>query len=139
MIVSSSLSSMKMSFSPRSGRRGLDIFPCLLRRQSSVVRHCQNEGTTIRRFVQASWHLGNEAYSQVRIVSWTAVASVGPPSRALPAHSTKGANTKKNLGKYQLSTQGMADGGAHRHLAFGSCYSSALPGAIFLWPFRLFS
>ncbi len=36
-------------------------------------------------------------------------------------------------------SQGMADGGAHRHLAFGSCFSPAMLWAIFLWPFRPFS
>ena len=44
----------------------------------------------------------------------------------------------ENLYKHGSSTQGMAGGGAHGHLAFGSCYSSALPWAILRWPFRPF-
>jgi hypothetical protein len=39
---------------------------------------------------------------------------------------------------WESFSQGMADGGAHRHLAFGSCFSPAVPWAILLWPFRPF-
>jgi hypothetical protein len=61
---------------------GLDIFPCLVGGQSSHVRHCQSKGTALSPFVQASWHPGSQAYSQVSTVSWTAVASAGQWSRA---------------------------------------------------------
>jgi hypothetical protein len=45
----------------------------------------------------------------------------------------------ENLDKYGLLTQGVAAGGTHRHLAFGSCYSAAMPWAFLPWPFRPFS
>ncbi len=77
--------------------------------------------------------------------------SIGCVSEAKPSVARLGAQKERPLEWQPLTkieelssipesySQGMAGGGAHRHLAFGSCFSLAVPWAILSWPFRPFS
>ena len=63
----------------RAALWSLDIFPCLDGSQSPLLRPLQSKEATRRCFVEAVMPPMNEAYSETRILFWTAVAGTAVP------------------------------------------------------------